>query len=110
MNKSIALVAILAFALTCTGNLMAAQAPSTSATIIKIEGKKITLRNNKGQISTVISESTGLKIGQTVGVQNGRIVKSSSNPPSVQPQKPGQLNPVNPIGINPQPEPPGKNL
>lgn len=110
MRKYIALLAILAFALTCAGDLIAAQISTSSATIIKIEGNKIILRNARGEISTIKNDPTGLRPGQTVRLQNGKIVNSTSNPPSVQPQKPGGLNPGNPIGINPQPEPPGKNL
>jgi hypothetical protein len=93
---------VLVFSLTCAGSLFAVQKLSSTATIIKIEGNKITVRNDKGEISTVMEDPTGIRVGQTVTLHNGKILKGTA--------KPGELNPGTPVGINPQPEPPGKNL
>ena len=74
----------------------------STATVIKIEGNKISLKDDQGRISTVMNDPAGIRIGETVRLQNGRIVGSTSI-------KPGELNPGKAVGINPQPEPPGKN-
>ncbi len=109
MKKILVLLVALAFAFTCAGSLFAAGNFSSTATVIKIEGNKITLKDDKGRISTIMNDPAGIRIGETVRLQNGRIVGSTSKPSSAQTVKPGELDPVNPVGINPQPEPPGRN-
>jgi hypothetical protein len=102
MKKILVLLVALAFAFTCAGSLFAAGNSGSTATVIKIEGNKITLKDDKGRISTIMNDPAGIRIGETVRLENGRIVGNTSI-------KPGELNPGERVGINPQPEPPGKN-
>jgi hypothetical protein len=109
MRKILLLLAVLAFAFMYAGSLFAAGDSGSTATVIKIEGNRITLKDDQGRISTVMNDPAGIRIGETVRLQNGRIVRGASGPSSAQTVKPGELNPGDPVGINPQPEPPGRN-
>ncbi len=109
MKKILVLLVVLAFAFTCAGSLFAAGNFSSTATVIKIEGNKVTLKDDRGRISTIMNDPVGLRVGETVRLQNGRIVRGASEPSLAQTVKPGELNPGERVGINPQPEPPGRN-
>jgi uncharacterized membrane protein len=109
MRKILLMLVFLAFAFTCASSLFAVGDSGSTATVIKIEGNRITLKDDQGLISTIMNDPTGLRVGETVRLQNGRIVRVASNLSSAQTVKPGELNPGERVGINPQPEPPGKN-
>lgn len=59
-----------------------------TAIIVKIEGAKITVKDDKGNQKIVTGGVSGLKAGDKVTVKNGNIIK------------------INRRAINPQPEPP----
>ena len=67
---------------------------SYKGTITKINGANITVRNDNGVEKIVISNMTGLKIGDKITVTGGKIIKAG-----------GMI--INP-DLNPQPEPPMK--
>ncbi len=90
--KSLFIIMIAAGTLCCAVGGFAAGDPSTGK-ITKINGNEITVVNQTGAPTTLKGDSTGLKVGDSVTIKGGKIIK-------------GKATEVSPK-LNPQPEPPG---
>jgi hypothetical protein len=91
MKKNLVFMMILAFVFGMA-NLGFAASESYPGTITKINGAKITVRNDKGGEKIVTANMPGLKIGDKVTVNGGEIIKAGGTA-------------INP-DLNPQPDPP----
>lgn len=63
-----------------------------AATVTKVDGDKITVKDDKGVEKIFTGNKAGLKIGDTVTVKDGKVIKTGSSRAS--------------SNLNPQPEPP----
>lgn len=59
-------------------------------TITKIDGTKITVMDDTGKVRTIESNEKGLKVGDKVAVNNGKVIKSGNNSSSVEQYKDGE--------------------
>ncbi|MCX8028187.1 MAG: hypothetical protein N3A62_10110 [Thermodesulfovibrionales bacterium] len=72
MKKVLALIIAVIFTLTLTVFAFAAE---TKGTISKIDGNKITVKDEAGKESTIEGDAKGLKVGDKVTIKDGKIVK-----------------------------------
>jgi hypothetical protein len=73
MKRFIALLVVIVFTLTLS---MVAFAADVSGTVSKIDGKKITVKDDKGKETTVEGDATGLKVGDKVTIKDGKVMKA----------------------------------
>jgi hypothetical protein len=64
--------------------------PEYTGTITKIAGNKITVTDDTGKVRNIESNMKGLKVGDKVTVNNGKVIKSGNNSSSVEQYKDGE--------------------
>lgn len=73
MKKFVALLVAIVFTLSLTAVVFAAD---VTGSVSKIDGKKITVKDDKGKETTVEGDATGLKVGDKVTIKDGKVVKA----------------------------------
>jgi len=54
-------------------------AADVKGTVAKIDGKKITVKDNKGKETTVeVKDTAGAKVGDKVEIKNGKVTKPAA--------------------------------
>ncbi len=112
MKRYLTVAVLLAFLIGIAGMGFAAQ-ESYRGTVAKIDGSKITVKDENGVDRVVTGDVSTLKKGDKVTVKGGKAVRSgapATSPrldPQPEPPKPdGKLSPKVSRQLNPQPEPP----
>jgi len=80
MKKIFALVVVVAFLLSAAGFCLAAS-DDWKGTITKISGDKVTVKDDMGKMRTINMTDGGitkLKVGDTVVVNNGKIISENT--------------------------------
>ncbi len=76
MKKILVLLVALVFALGVVGLSFAAD---VKGTVTKVEGKKITVKDDKGKEHTVdVKDTAGVKAGDKVEIKGGKVVKEAA--------------------------------
>jgi hypothetical protein len=88
MKKILFLVMAIFLVLSISGISFAAS-EFYEGTVMKISGDKITVKNNQGKVITVVGSLKGLKVGDKVTVNNGKITNLGNNS-SIQLYKDGE--------------------
>ncbi len=71
MKRLVALFVILMFVIGVVGLSFAAD---VKGTVTKIDGKKITVKDDKGKETTVeVKDTGGAKVGDTVEIKDGKV-------------------------------------
>jgi hypothetical protein len=76
MKKVLVLLVALVFALGVVGLSFAAD---VKGTVAKIDGKKITVKDEKGKEHTVeVKDTAGAKVGDKVEIKDGKVMKEAA--------------------------------
>ena len=75
MKSILALLIAIVFALGVVGLAFAAD---VKGTVTKIDGKKITVKDDKGKETTVEADAKDVKVGDKVDVKDGKVMKEAA--------------------------------